>query len=75
MHPGTYEVSPNRAQDRARAGRHAPIAAVKIPAQAELGRGTLRLSNDYDRLDHPPGTLLGRRPKGLGNRRSGITVR
>src|SRR5882762_6958374 len=37
---GTDEVSAHRAQGRARCGGHALRAAVKVPAQAELGRGT-----------------------------------
>ena len=45
---GFDEVSAHRAQGRARCGGHAMRAAVKIPAQAKLGRGTLWISDDCD---------------------------
>src|SRR3984957_15040044 len=37
----THEVSSHRAQTRSRAGRHTPIATIKFPVEAGLGRRTL----------------------------------
>jgi hypothetical protein len=44
----TDEVSAHRAQGRARWGGRALRALVKIPAQAEFGRGTLWMSDHCD---------------------------
>jgi hypothetical protein len=56
----THEVSAHRAQGRARCGARALRESVKINAQTELGRGTLRMSDDCDG-PWPPADLLQRR--------------